>query len=75
MTSYLFPPILTLCLWAGLLFATWDSGWGGGDAFGAVVGSLIAAFILLLPAAFVLASIWRLVTWVWDTWFYRPPLP
>ena len=71
MTDYLLPPILTLCLWAGLLFALWD----GSDAFGTVAASFILALILTLPAAFLAGLVWRLVSWIYDTWFYRAPLP
>ena len=75
MNSYLFPPILTACLWAGVLITAWDNGWGGGDAFGVVAGSFIAALVLLLPAAFIAGLVWRFATWVWDTWIYRPRPP
>ena len=67
---YLFP-LLTLCLWAGLFFATWEG--GDGDAlFGAAIPSFIAALVLLLPLAFIIGSIWNVATWVRDLRVYRP---
>ena len=68
MTSYLFPAVLTLCLWAALFFATWD----GGEVFGTAAGALIVAFIALLPAAFVCGLIWRYVQLIGDAvWWIR----
>lgn len=56
-TGYAFPPILMLCLWVGLFFATWD----GGEVFPAAAGSLIVALIALLPATFLCGLAWRYI--------------
>ena len=68
MTDYLFPAVLTLCLWAGLFFATWD----GGDVFGAAAGSFIVALIASVPAAFLCGLVWRYVQLIGDAvWWIR----
>ena len=73
MIGYSFPPILTLCLWAVLFFATWD----GGEIFGAAIGSFIAALIALLPAAFLYGLACRYVELIGDAvrWIRYRRLP
>ena len=71
MTSYAFPPILTLCLWVGLFCAMWE----GGEVWPVVAASLIIAFIALLPVTFCLAIAWRYIELIGDAvrWIrYRP---
>lgn len=72
MTDYLLALALLASLWAGVFFVALDA---GSDVFGAAAASFIIAIILMLPAAFLAGLVWRLVSWIHDTWFYRPPLP
>ena len=66
MTHYLLGPILTLCLWVGLLNLTWGA--DSGDV-GAVVAALLVALILTLPAALCVGLVWNLATWLHDRWW------
>ena len=65
-------PLLTLCLWAGLLISSWDPDFGVASQ---VAATLLLALILTPPAAGAVALVWRCGEAMWDatwwTWYRR----